>query len=64
MTLERADFVGLIWLSTPFLLLFGSRIQRQFRWLLLLPFLSFCFAIVSLVPAGTDVAKDYTFGTG
>jgi hypothetical protein len=64
MSLERADFVGLIWLTTPVLLLLGSRIQRQHRWLLLLPFLALCTTIVLFVPYGTDTAKNYTFGTG
>jgi hypothetical protein len=64
MSLERADFVGLIWLTTPILLLSGARIQRQHRWLLLLPFLALCTTIVLFFPYGTDTAKNYTFGTG
>jgi hypothetical protein len=64
MSLERADFVGLIWLTTPVLLLSGSRIQRQHRWLLLIPFLALCITIVLFVPYGNDTAKNYTFGTG
>jgi hypothetical protein len=63
MSLERADFVGLVWLSTPFLLLLGSRIRRQLRWLLLFPFLVLCLVLLS-VPSGADTAKNYTFGTG
>ncbi|KAH6629671.1 hypothetical protein C7974DRAFT_454524 [Boeremia exigua] len=63
MALERADFVGLMWLTTPFLLLLGSRIRQQLRWLLLVPFLILCLAVVLSVPYGTDTAKNYTFGT-
>jgi hypothetical protein len=63
MALERADFVSLIWLTTPFLLFLGARTRRQLRWLLLLPFLVLCL-VVSSVPSGTDTAKSYTFGTG
>jgi hypothetical protein len=64
MSLERADFVGPMWLSTPFLLLLGSRIRRRLRWILLLPFLVLCLGIFLYVPSGIDTAKNYTFGTG
>lgn len=64
MSLERADFVGGLWLTTPLLLLFGSQIQRQSRWLLLLPFLAFCLYVAFQIPPGADTAKNYTFGTG
>lgn len=64
MSLERADFVGLIWLTTPVLLLSGSRIRRRHRWLLLLPFMALLTTIVLFAPYGTDTAKNYTFGTG
>lgn len=62
--MERADFVGLVWLSTPLLLLLGSGMQRSLRWLLLVPFLVLCLVVVQLFPYGPDTAKNYTFGTG
>ncbi|KAK1984579.1 membrane bound O-acyl transferase family-domain-containing protein [Colletotrichum cereale] len=63
MALERADFVGALWLTTPFLLLLGSRMRRELRWVLLLPFVAFCSALVFAFPYSLDIAKNYTFGT-
>lgn len=64
MAMERADFVGLVWLSTPLLLLLGSSMKRGLRWLLLFLFLVLCLVLVLSFPYGSDTAKNYTFGTG
>lgn len=64
MPLERADFVGAIWLTTPILVLLGSKTPRHLRWILLLPFGGSCLLVAFAFPFGPDVAKNYTFGTG
>ncbi|KAF5964586.1 hypothetical protein FBULB1_12693 [Fusarium bulbicola] len=63
MPLERADFVGAIWLTTPILVLLGSKTPRHLRWILLLPFGGFCLLVAFAFPSGPDIAKNYTFGT-
>lgn len=64
MPLERADFVGAIWLTTPILVLLGSKTPRHLRWILLLPFVGGCLLVAFVFPFGPDIAKNYTFGTG